>query len=407
MITGDHKYICSRLTRTADGLNMPKSIKFLVKLYVVTCIFISAVLFSLELSFTCKHTHSINMPLHCGILSLNRTRDVSNSTRVFQSKNIFDIISSNRTHDVSNDAGVFQSKNLSEIRLTPPRKITMEDVMSQRKSRVDAICDKKHPKDNYLRYTPPRSHFIVVDQKYKVVYCMVPKIASTSWTKMFLAQHERKTYDKISWKYWLSHWRTHMKDLNIFSKVQRKTILTTYKKFLFIRDPLDRIRSAFNNKFTRAGMSNEPELKAYGQRYGKRIIQRFRKNPDKQSSRTGLGVKFPEFIQYITSNGLYKADEHWNSIYNLCQPCHIRYDYIGNFYNVVEESKFVMDHIGLKNITYPSENILQVKKSSQSANVNMIKKFYESIPQAQKHLLWDMYKNDNELYGDLFNFIKL
>lgn len=70
---------------------------------------------------------------------------------------------------------------------------------------------------------------------------------------------------------------------------------------------------------------------------GKLIIRRFRVNASNSSLALGNDVTFKEFVEFLTSPAVstddvpYTFNEHWASITNLCHPCTIKYNLIGNF----------------------------------------------------------------------------
>ena len=71
-----------------------------------------------------------------------------------------------------------------------------------------------------------------------------------------------------------------------------------YKKFLFVRNPFDRIISAFRNKFEFGGGPHEDPI--FLEKYGRHIIQKYRENASETSLRTGADVTFVEFLKFLT-----------------------------------------------------------------------------------------------------------
>jgi len=87
------------------------------------------------------------------------------------------------------------------------------------------------------------SQFIVLE-KYKLVYCTVPKVACTVW-KQILANLEGYNITRGVHKKTLGKLRLLSNNTN----EDRSKILKTYKKFMFVREPLNdvcrRIKIAF------------------------------------------------------------------------------------------------------------------------------------------------------------------
>ena len=91
-----------------------------------------------------------------------------------------------------------------------------------------------------------------------------------------------------------------------------------YWKFFFVRNPLDRLISAWRNKLIRR---NELFNKAFG----KTIIGKFRQNATVEDIERGYPVTLMEFFLYLASQKQPQLfNPHWRPAYFLCDPCAIR-----------------------------------------------------------------------------------
>ena len=110
-------------------------------------------------------------------------------------------------------------------------------------------------------------------------------------------------------------------NLNVF--FQPKEIefrLKNYDKFIFVRNPAERILSAFRNKFEK----NYTTSLHFQKIYGSKIIRNYR---NKKYKGNGSGVKYGEFLSYLIDSSKYepnKMNEHWAPFNNLCHPCDIK-----------------------------------------------------------------------------------
>ena len=110
--------------------------------------------------------------------------------------------------------------------------------------------------------------------------------------------------------------------------------LKTYFKFLIVREPLDRLLSAYRNKF------ENKQNTYFHEKFGKLIVKRFRKNA---SNSSGNDVTFAEFVEYILSPKTKKPlNEHWRPIHELCSPCQIKFDMIGKFETLQHDSNYIL-----------------------------------------------------------------
>ena len=96
-------------------------------------------------------------------------------------------------------------------------------------------------------------------------------------------------------------------------KWKQKELLRNYTKVVVVRNPFDRLRSCYYNKFV--------YYKHIGIREYVKAIKRYRIDPG-DKNRT---MHFDEFIQYILHA---RGDVHWETVDQSCSPCHVNYDVI-------------------------------------------------------------------------------
>jgi len=123
--------------------------------------------------------------------------------------------------------------------------------------------------------------------------------------------------------------------------------LSTYFKFVFVRHPLDRLLSAFRDKFRL--------VPAYMLSYGRRIVRRYRANATAESLERGHDVTLEEFVRFTVDAGLRsRKDVHWTSQYELCQPCAISYDFIGRYETLWTDGDYVLKRLGINSdVSFP------------------------------------------------------
>ncbi|XP_053521155.1 carbohydrate sulfotransferase 14 isoform X2 [Artibeus jamaicensis] len=130
----------------------------------------------------------------------------------------------------------------------------------------------------------------------------------------------------------------HRNDLVFLADLRPEEIryrLQHYFKFLFVRDPLERLLSAYRNKFG--------EIREYQQRYGAEIVRRYRAGAG--PSPAGDDVTFPEFLRYLVDEDPERMNEHWMPVYNLCQPCAVRYDFVGSYERLEADANQVLEWV--------------------------------------------------------------
>ena len=87
------------------------------------------------------------------------------------------------------------------------------------------------------------SSFIVLE-KYKLVYCSVPKVACTVWKRILANLEGIKINSSVH-----QETKGKLKLLSDYTTEDRVKILKTFKKFTFVRDPFERLLSAYKDAF--------------------------------------------------------------------------------------------------------------------------------------------------------------
>jgi len=113
-------------------------------------------------------------------------------------------------------------------------------------------------------------------------------------------------------------------------------------------------------------------------------------------------VKFEEFVQHVLVEsrvGKQYLDMHWRPQYNLCQPCHIDYDFIGHYETLHQDAGHVLRQISrLSNNTdvqFPATDIDNRNRNSHE----LLRKFYGEISSENIQALLQLYKTDYEVFG--------
>ncbi|NXC20030.1 CHST9 sulfotransferase, partial [Corythaeola cristata] len=104
--------------------------------------------------------------------------------------------------------------------------------------------------------------------------------------------------------------------LSKFNLTEIEAMLGSYTKVLFVRDPFQRLISAFMQ-----GMGSSPS--------------------------------FSSFVQDVLDSGQHKASVTWKPLVSLCRPCLIQYDYVVVFGFLKQELGHLLRRAGL-----PADSLL-------------------------------------------------
>ena len=223
---------------------------------------------------------------------------------------------------------------------------------------------------------------IMVDEKLKILFCYIPKVSCSQWKTVLMQlnppEHKSHLHDPKNFKF-----------LHVYPRDEVERMIRTYFKFVFVREPFERLLSAYLDKF-HSGNS------AFHNRYGRDIIKRFRPggNPDHKN------VTFDEFLNFVIDTGNGHWNEHWRTYDKLCYPCGIQYDFIGRFENLQEEADFLLNGIRRSSsVSFPN-----VQPSSTSSKLPF---YYSQIPRERLDRVLQIFSGDSEMFGyDIPNSIQ-
>ncbi|CAK9292398.1 unnamed protein product [Gordionus sp. m RMFG-2023] len=209
---------------------------------------------------------------------------------------------------------------------------------------------------------------LIVNHKFKFIFCIVPKIASTQWKLVLGAlQSDMKDLGKENEgflkpnKLWHASKEYKFERLSEFTSIDQAKIMRDYKKVIFVRHPLERIISAFWSKFIERKSNYFID---YPKIYGVSIIKKFKLKSNKASTNRKY-LHFYEFIKWLNlenSTELIRnrdLDSHWSPIYEICHVCNkdFTFDFIGHFEHQRDDYQNFLDYI-----TNDFKNIPNLKK---------------------------------------------
>ena len=200
--------------------------------------------------------------------------------------------------------------------------------------------DRLQAIENYCRTHPhlatlsfdqrsPEEKFYVflVDETHQLVYCGIPKTGMTLWRTMIArATGKLNTTGSIniSDREFLAN--LGLKFLYHYPSQEQERILKEYFKVMSVRHPLDRLVSAYVDKFTNSYMDTSIVRAVSYVNYTYRSQENKIFLPRGKMSQP-TGVEFGEFIKVVIDEEA-PRDIHWDNMHSICHPCDIKYDYV-------------------------------------------------------------------------------
>ena len=162
-------------------------------------------------------------------------------------------------------------------------------------------------------------------------------MACSQWNRVFLALDNRTDVIDV-------HDPTNFKFLSNYSDKGIKLRLQSYFKFFFVREPFERLLSAYENKFVHRQWPWRLLLK-----YERKVLDNFKRvDPNSDDE-----VTFKKFLYYVSGTG-FNRDRHWRTYDTLCHPCDIQYDFIGHFDDMPDEAPYILRQTGMDRVaTFP------------------------------------------------------
>ena len=212
-----------------------------------------------------------------------------------------------------------------------------------------------------------------MNDKFKILFCYVPKVACTLWKTVLLALDNRTVKDV--------HDRSHFRFLYHYPKDGIRFRIETYYKFLFVREPLERLLSAYQDKF-----ANNFDHWIETPLHSRRIVTNYRRyHPNADAKAT-----FDKFITYVIDDK--DKNEHWQTFYNLCHPCHIKYGFIGSFESLQEEADYVLR-------TASIDKVISFPRVISHNSSGLLRDRFSEVPWDTIEKLGKAYQNDFEMFN--------
>ena len=172
--------------------------------------------------------------------------------------------------------------------------------------------------------------------------------------------------------------------------------LDTYYKYTLIRHPLERLVSAYKDKFCK-------DHDYFYKQYAEEVIRMGGNNTTSDDNTDQpSNLTFQVFVEYLIQKytkdgGSYRYNKHWKPFYQLCYPCFVHYDFIGRFENLHKDAQFLITNLTSTNV---NRNISFAYQAPAAKNV--YKDYIKELSEDQLTKLYEIYGIDFELFNYTF-----
>ena len=211
-----------------------------------------------------------------------------------------------------------------------------------------------------------------VNEEHKVLYCGISKISTTTIRKI-LSRMNGKDGMEVE------------KKLVRFTEEEQNYMLNNFYKFMMVRDPFERLVSAYRDKF----------VKARGGYAGiaKKIMEKYRYNNTKTVEVGVEDLGFTEFVRHVIDSP--PGDLHWRHYKDACSPCNVKYDFIGSTDTLERDVTHIMRQIHADETKYHVTQKSGYLTKTKLATV----RFFKEVPKKYFDQLLALRKTDFELFG--------
>lgn len=202
---------------------------------------------------------------------------------------------------------------------------------------------------------------IIVSERSKLIYCPIPKAASSNWKYLLRKFEGLSDYDDLSKAHDPS--LSGLRYLSDYSPDEVESLLRdqTYLKFTFVRDPYTRALSCYMDKF------QNREEKYVEQEYQPFLAQlldwRIARSID--ATRTPR-LSFPAFVDELAKQNPMEMNEHWMPQALLCGFGEMPYDFVGSMRTLQADSEFVLRSRNMSLERFPTQSDIGFKASGAS-----------------------------------------
>lgn len=220
--------------------------------------------------------------------------------------------------------------------------------------RIDAAMKRceNYVKEPNFSYTNIQGYAWLYTPK-NLAYCITPKVGCTFWKQVFrfiAGDYSNKNISRPDEIDRMEVHHTRLKTVNIQQRylvnpVSRQLISQKHiKTFMFSRDPYTRLWSAYIDKLLL------PDF--WQSQIARDVVLRLGGDASRIQEKCWKEISFSELTKYVIYMLTHrkKLDDHFSPIYQLCSPCHLRFDVLGKLETFENDASYIFKSFDLENL---------------------------------------------------------
>ena len=208
---------------------------------------------------------------------------------------------------------------------------------------------------------------MLMSEEFKLLACDLPKVASTNTGRiLYTLDHLSTDRDTSHPSNGAARKKVKIKAFKDVNELKSNKI-KQYTKFMFVRDPLERLLSA----------------------YRKHLPRGYFKNHTPKS--------FNEFLNFVLGRPDKNSNKHVVSFNRRCLPCAVKYDFIGSLDSFEKDMKKILRSVGAeKEIIFLTRNQTGY---TQKKSGDVLKQYLKGVPKDTLQRVYGRYLLDYYLFG--------
>merc|ERR1719206_1293622 len=219
-------------------------------------------------------------------------------------------------------------------------------------------------------------HQFFVQKEHGLMWCKVPKAASTSWLHAFLTMAHVPEYEIPE---------DNGMGLHAFLR----------EKYPLLSKNMDKLADYSRDLKYRGGY--------YYAMYGADIVAKFRQKYQEKFPKNPLFMRkepsFVEFVEFLIETPVSKYDEHWKPQFILCPPCHFKFDVIVKMETFDRDTNFILSQRKLDTVISLTKKHTSVgKKKKKKESNDLVKNLFSQLSKKMVHALYEKYRIDFQMF---------
>ena len=279
--------------------------------------------------------------------------------------------------------------------------VDVPTTLQKRVSHVRRVCaDVDAHGEKFLgTYRSGYEDHLIVDDKRKLMFCFIPKVACTNFKRIFLGLNGVVSPSDV---YNVSGYDVHftfvkkLPFLRDYRKTERNKRLSEYKKFMFVRDPFERLVSAYRSKLE---IHPNPDSRVVFLNMIDAFYAEFPERRREREWQKKMGAKanatFKDFLYFILDRLELQGrnNEHFVPMVSLCDPCNVHYDFIGSYENLAADSEHIFKELSI-GYHFPARN----DNYSATETSRVVASYFTDLQPELVSMVWELFKNDYTVF---------